>query len=403
MRRFLRGLLFLLVLAALVAGGVYWFAGRGEARRPHDRKARSPRGADRRARGRGRRAGRTVDLADDRARAERQGRFRSSRWMRPSRPRSTRSTAIASASRGQIGKPQRARAAGGRGPDRRRPRRGDRSSICGRCRRPRQRTSRYGSNRRASPLISTHHYLNHGGSEMVVYRATPAGCLVRRPRRRRPSSPGFPAAGAGVAGADDRSRVAFFALGHDDDLATPVGDPGARRGRQRSEHRLRRPRVPEAVPQEPDRARRSLPAAGGARHPDAGAGARPRSARRRSCCRRSSRSTATCGARTPNGSSRSPRRPIRRGCGTGPFVQLGNSQVEASFADHRTYVYHGKEVDRQVHLGFDLAVDGARRRSSRPTPARCCTPAGWASTATASSSTTGWAWRRSTATCRRST
>jgi murein DD-endopeptidase MepM/ murein hydrolase activator NlpD len=40
----------------------------------------------------------------------------------------------------------------------------------------------------------------------------------------------------------------------------------------------------------------------------------------------------------------------------GPFVQLGNSQVEASFADHRTYTYAGKEVDQQVHLGFDLAV-----------------------------------------------
>jgi murein DD-endopeptidase MepM/ murein hydrolase activator NlpD len=40
----------------------------------------------------------------------------------------------------------------------------------------------------------------------------------------------------------------------------------------------------------------------------------------------------------------------------GPFVQLGNSKVEASFADHRTYFYKGQEVDRQVHLGFDLAV-----------------------------------------------
>src|SRR4030095_3047435 len=38
------------------------------------------------------------------------------------------------------------------------------------------------------------------------------------------------------------------------------------------------------------------------------------------------------------------------------FVQLGNSQVEASFADHRTYFYKGKEVDQQTHLGFDLAV-----------------------------------------------
>ena len=38
------------------------------------------------------------------------------------------------------------------------------------------------------------------------------------------------------------------------------------------------------------------------------------------------------------------------------FQQLGNSQVEAGFADHRTYVYKGREIDQQVHLGFDLAV-----------------------------------------------
>jgi murein DD-endopeptidase MepM/ murein hydrolase activator NlpD len=41
---------------------------------------------------------------------------------------------------------------------------------------------------------------------------------------------------------------------------------------------------------------------------------------------------------------------------TDAFQQLGNSQVEAKFADARTYVYKGKEVDKQVHLGFDLAV-----------------------------------------------
>ena len=40
----------------------------------------------------------------------------------------------------------------------------------------------------------------------------------------------------------------------------------------------------------------------------------------------------------------------------GAFLQLSNSQVESLFADHRTYVYHGKEVDRQDHVGFDLSV-----------------------------------------------
>ncbi len=40
----------------------------------------------------------------------------------------------------------------------------------------------------------------------------------------------------------------------------------------------------------------------------------------------------------------------------GPFEQLANSQVEAHFADVRNYIYKGKKVDQQVHLGFDLAV-----------------------------------------------
>ena len=39
-----------------------------------------------------------------------------------------------------------------------------------------------------------------------------------------------------------------------------------------------------------------------------------------------------------------------------PFIQLGNSKVESAFADERTYIYNGQTVDHQVHLGFDLAV-----------------------------------------------
>ncbi len=41
---------------------------------------------------------------------------------------------------------------------------------------------------------------------------------------------------------------------------------------------------------------------------------------------------------------------------TGPFLQLANSKVESVFADRRTYIYKGKKVDEQVHLGFDLSV-----------------------------------------------
>ncbi|MGQ9921248.1 MAG: M23 family metallopeptidase [Desulfobacca sp.] len=39
----------------------------------------------------------------------------------------------------------------------------------------------------------------------------------------------------------------------------------------------------------------------------------------------------------------------------GAFYRLPNSKPMASFADHRTYKYQGREIDRQVHLGQDLA------------------------------------------------
>jgi murein DD-endopeptidase MepM/ murein hydrolase activator NlpD len=41
---------------------------------------------------------------------------------------------------------------------------------------------------------------------------------------------------------------------------------------------------------------------------------------------------------------------------TEPFLPLHNAKVMSAFADRRTYVYGGKNVDEQTHLGFDLAV-----------------------------------------------
>jgi hypothetical protein len=38
---------------------------------------------------------------------------------------------------------------------------------------------------------------------------------------------------------------------------------------------------------------------------------------------------------------------------SGPFIHYGKE--EADFADVRNYIYHGKKVDQQVHLGFDLS------------------------------------------------
>jgi len=38
-----------------------------------------------------------------------------------------------------------------------------------------------------------------------------------------------------------------------------------------------------------------------------------------------------------------------------PFQPMANAQVMSAFADRRAYIFEGREVDRQDHLGFDLA------------------------------------------------
>ena len=49
------------------------------------------------------------------------------------------------------------------------------------------------------------------------------------------------------------------------------------------------------------------------------------------------------------------------------FHPFTNTAVEAAFADQRTYIYEGKEVDHQTHLGFDLArVVNAPDRRGEP-------------------------------------
>ncbi|MCF8025093.1 MAG: M23 family metallopeptidase [Desulfobacteraceae bacterium] len=40
---------------------------------------------------------------------------------------------------------------------------------------------------------------------------------------------------------------------------------------------------------------------------------------------------------------------------SGAFMRLPNSARQAGFADHRTYVYKGEVIDKEVHLGIDLA------------------------------------------------
>jgi murein DD-endopeptidase MepM/ murein hydrolase activator NlpD len=210
------------------------------------------------------------------------------------------------------------------------------------------------------PLVSvssTHHYVNHGGSEMVVYRATPPD-VVSGVRVGDVEFPGYPASGAGIANADPALKVAFFALLHDQDLTTPIavfardeaGNQASapfvdrvfpkpfRKSRIAIDDRFLERVVPPILQQSPELKLSGAPG-------DLLAGfLQINGELRRANAEQIGRTT---GATTPSR------------LWSGPFVQLGNSQVEAGFADHRTYVYNGKDVDQQVHLGFDLAVTAA--------------------------------------------
>ena len=202
-------------------------------------------------------------------------------------------------------------------------------------------------------VLSTLHYVNHGGAEFVVYRATPAN-IESGVRVGDHTYPGFPASGAGIK-ADDATKVAFFALLHDQDLNTPV----TVYGKDEAGNQVSAPLDVRAFPKPFSRSRiaiddrflgRVVPAIG-AHVPDMQLS--------------STQPDLLASFLRINGELR------RKNAGTiqdlakktshemlwkDAFQPLGNASVEARFADNRTYIYQGKDVDQQVHLGFDLAV-----------------------------------------------
>jgi murein DD-endopeptidase MepM/ murein hydrolase activator NlpD len=204
-------------------------------------------------------------------------------------------------------------------------------------------------------VMSTHQFVNLGGAEAIVYRATPAD-VASGVRVGDLVYPGFPLSGAGVQ-ADPALRIAFFALLYDQDLNTPVSvfardeagnmatatvdakvfsKPFRRSRIEVSDAFLQRV-VPAILQNTPDfkvddpndLVQAFLKINGELR-------------------RRNAEQIAAYSQKT-----------APEILWQGAFQQLGNSQVESLFADHRTYIYKGKEIDQQVHLGFDLAVTSA--------------------------------------------
>ena len=203
-------------------------------------------------------------------------------------------------------------------------------------------------------VISTHHFVNHGGAEAVVYRATPddvtSGVMVGDIEY-----PGYPATGAsleGVTVSDPAVRIAFFALRHDQDLKTPIRlfarDEAGNSARADFDYRVfpkpfkkSRIELPEAmltqvIPTILEGTKEINPQG----EPIDQFVAVNSELRRKNNEKIASFATQTAPEM------------LWRGTVFHPFTNTG---VQSAFADYRTYVYKGKEVDQQVHLGFDLA------------------------------------------------
>jgi murein DD-endopeptidase MepM/ murein hydrolase activator NlpD len=201
-------------------------------------------------------------------------------------------------------------------------------------------------------VLSLHHYINLGGAEFIVLRATPTD-VQAGVRVGDTEYPAYPGAAVGIA--DPNVRVAFFALRWDQDVNTTVSafarDVAGNQATTPVEHRpFPKAFVKSKIPIDQRFLERVVPAIA-SETPDVQVDT-------------SSTEGLLKGFLAINGGLRQTNADTIRGMAgkTLPqmlwkeaFAQMGNTQVESRFADQRTYFFDNKEIDRQVHLGFDLA------------------------------------------------
>ena len=203
-------------------------------------------------------------------------------------------------------------------------------------------------------VLSTHHFINHGGSEAVVYRATPddvvSGVVVGDIEY-----PGYPLSTSGVPGVnvtDPAVRVAFFALKHDQDLKTPIRvfarDQAGNVARAEFDKRIfPKPFKKSRIELSDGFIERVVPAIleGTTEIKPEGDNLEKFLVINDELRQKNAEKIASFAPQTAPGM-------LWSGVVFHPFTNTG---VQSAFADARTYVYKGKEVDRQTHLGFDLA------------------------------------------------
>jgi len=200
-------------------------------------------------------------------------------------------------------------------------------------------------------VLSTFHFVNLGGSEFAIFRVTPDDVQsgVRVGDREYPS---YPASGAGIT-TDPALRVAFFALLYDQPTSTRI-DVFAR---DAAGNQVVVPLDYKVFPKAYKKSRIEVD--------DRFLGRVVPAIASTSADEQIPTDDLLAGFLKINDDLRRKNNQYIRDLAkkTSPellfmdaFQQLGNSAVQAQFADARTYVYKGKEIDQQVHLGFDLAT-----------------------------------------------
>jgi len=203
-------------------------------------------------------------------------------------------------------------------------------------------------------VLSTKHYVNLGGSEMVVYRATPAD-IESGVQVGDLTYPGYPASGAKIEGVhitDPAVKVAFFALLWDQDVNTPMfayaKDEAGNSARADFDHlTFTKPFKKSRIELEDKFLNRVVPAI-----LETSPEVNPQGSTIDKFLVINGELRRKNNEKIASFAKQSAPEILWGGNVFHPFT---NTAVEAAFADQRTYVYQGKEVDRQVHLGFDLA------------------------------------------------
>lgn len=202
-------------------------------------------------------------------------------------------------------------------------------------------------------VISIHHFINLGGAEFVVLRATPedveAGVLVGETRY-----PFYPGSAVGLS--DPALRVGFFALQHDQDINTRITayarDAAGNQATTPVEHQPFMKRfVQSKIPIDQRFLDRVVPAIA-SNTPDLKVDTSSPDGLLKGFLEINGNLRRKNGEYIASLAAKSQPKMLW----TEAFAQMGNSQVESRFADRRTYYFDNKEIDKQVHLGFDLAT-----------------------------------------------